>query len=185
MCLTASADGDDEQPTVELDVREFLDQALHTVHRVDFTLESVRNQRAVSDAGWHRDEHNELVGGEPPEDPDVALSELDDERVEGVVVVRRKGEFRVPVEIEVEFEDGETVRRVWDGQGRYHILSYPGRRVRRATVDPDGVNWLEAITIDNTMYAAKARDDAGNGATKPIADAVELAELALLGGLAL
>ncbi len=172
----------DDEP-VELDLDDYFDQALHTVRRVDFEVARVKNRHAVSSAGWHRDEHGALVGGEAPEDERAKVSELPDDQVEAVVMIRRKGGFVLPVELEVEFQDGEVVRRWWDGRAAYRIFTWPGRRVARATVDPDRRLELESYTQNNTRYAAELERE--DGLTRPIGDAVELAELALLGGLGL
>ncbi|MCA9715892.1 MAG: M1 family metallopeptidase [Myxococcales bacterium] len=176
---TLTREGDER---VELDVRDYLDQALHTVRRVDFELERVQNRRAVSSAGWHRDEHGALVGGEPPAE-ETSIAELADDELEGVVVVRRKGDFQLPVELEIEFSDGAVVRRWWDGRDAYRIFVWPGRRVARATVDPDRLIALESYTLNNTRFAPELERD--DGLSRPIGDTVELVELALLGGLGL
>lgn len=64
------------------------------------------------------------------------------------VVVRRNGEMILPVEVLVEFDDGETVRESWDGVSRIKEFEYSrSARVTRASVDPDrktvlDINWL-------------------------------------------
>jgi hypothetical protein len=58
-------------------------------------------------------------------------------RVESRVTVRRLGGVRLPVELLVEFADGEKVEELWDGQYRWRRFVYARpARVVRAVVDP-------------------------------------------------
>ena len=179
--LTLSSGGPGS--AVTLDVAEFLDQALHTVEPLDFALARVDNRRRLGDAGYRRDEHGALVGGGPRERADVPLRDLPDDAVEGVVVVRRQGGLRVPVELEVETEGGARERLLWDGQGRYHVFTFPGRRLRRAELDPDHKLTLEARRLDNLRYAAG--EPAPPGLSAPVARSAEAVALAILGGISL
>jgi hypothetical protein len=168
---------------VRLDLAEYFEQALHTVDEVDFGLEVVRNRRRAGAAGWHRDEHGALALQPAPEDRELPISALADEEVEALVVVHRLGEFRLPVELEVEFSDGTVERSAWDGQARYQIYTWPGKRLRRARLDPDGKLMLEAKRVNNHRAASEAA--IADGLSKPVGDLAEATSLALLGGLAL
>ena len=56
-----------------------------------------------------------------------------------VVKVRRLGDFRLPVEVEVGFEDGEVVREQWDGRSEWTEYRYRRScRLKQAEVDPEG-----------------------------------------------
>ncbi|MCA9692627.1 MAG: M1 family metallopeptidase [Myxococcales bacterium] len=173
----------DGGPGVLLDVRDYLTQGLATVDRVDFRVDAIKHRRAQGQHGWHRDEHGVLIGGDAPEDAGASVATLDDAAVEGVVAVVREGEFRVPVVLEVEFKDGTRERKTWDGQDRYVIYTWPGRRLVSATVDPDGLLVLESNVLNNTQRVGEAKRD--DGLTAPVGDAVEALELAILGGMAL
>ena len=168
---------------VRLDLADYFQQALHTVAGVDFSLDLVKNRRRGGSSGWHRDEHGVLALQDPPDTLERPLRELADEDLEAVVVVRRIGEFRVPVELEVEFADGTRERSAWSGQERYKIVTYPGRRVRAARLDPDRKLTLEARRLDN--HRATSEADRRDGISGPVGDLGEAVDLALLGGLAL
>ncbi|MCH9688073.1 MAG: M1 family metallopeptidase, partial [Deltaproteobacteria bacterium] len=142
---------------IDLDVAQFLDQALASTRTVDFRLHKVNNRARLGEAGWHRDEHGVLVGGDPPP---KRGPEPSDEDLEAVVVVHRHGDFVVPVEIEVEFADDTRERVLWDGTGRYRLFRWPGRRVRWASIDPDRHLVLEGSRYDNTRYAWRELPDA-------------------------
>lgn len=173
---------DPDQPRSEpvaLDVGRFFDQGLRSAKTVDFALLSVKNRRKVGSGGWHRNEEGVLVEGDPPSTEPV--SELPDEEIEGVVVVHRPGDFVVPVEVEVEFADGSTTRRVWDGQERIGVLEFPGRRVRRAAVDPDGKLLLESKRRNNNRWASGSQPDRSLANT--VGGLTEAAALASLVGV--
>lgn len=172
----------DDKP-VRLDLADYFQQALHSVAIADFSLQQIKNRRRSGDAGWHRDEHGVLILNEPGEDREQATSKLPDEQIEGVVVVQRVGEFRVPVELLVEFNDDTRERVLWDGQDRYHIFTWPGRRVRAAQIDPDNKLLLEARRLDNHRAASEFAP--ADGLSRPIGDLGEALTLTLLGGLSL
>ena len=127
-----------EGQAVNLDLADYFQQALHSVAAVDFGLLKARTRGRAGAAGWHRDEHGALALQAATGDRDLPPAELPEAEVEGVVVVHRIGEFRVPVELEVEFETGAAVRTLWDGQARYRVFTWPGRRVRSARLVPPG-----------------------------------------------
>lgn len=171
--------GPEGQP-IELDVRDFLEQALRTTAEVDFAVERVVNRRPLRGGGYHRDKEGHLALTElPDEDADLDPKDARD----GFVLVARRGEFRLPVDVLVEFEDGETERFTWDGQERYRLFTWPRRRVRRVTLDPDEKLWLEAKRLDNDVAAPGT--DLSDGLSDPLARASEAAHLMLLGGFAL
>lgn len=172
-----------DQP-VHLDLRGYFNHALHTVDAIDFTLDTVMNRRRAGDAGYHRDEHGVLqLADREPEPRDTRVRDLPDEDVEAVIVVVRRGEFKVPVEIDLEFSDDTRERLTWDGQDRYRLLSYPGRRVRAARLDPDRKLLLEIRRLDNVRAAPEAaRPD---GVSHAVGGLGESLALVTLGGLGL
>lgn len=172
----------DDRP-VRLDLADYFEQALHTVNTADFNLHLVKNRRRSGEAGWHRDEHGVLILSEPVGDRELPVSQLPDDQVEAVIVVHRVGEFRVPVELLVEFNDDTSERVLWDGQGRYQVFTWPGRRVRSAQLDPDEKLLLEARRLDNHRAAPEVAPP--DGISRPIGDLGEALTLTVLGGLSL
>ncbi|MCG8458017.1 MAG: hypothetical protein MI919_17205, partial [Holophagales bacterium] len=167
---------------VWLDVGEYLDQGLRSVARVGFGVARVRHRALPQGAGWRRDASGELVGGEPPEDR--KLRQLEDSEVEALVVVDRRKDFRLPVEIEIEFADGTTEMRAWDGQEGSVSLRFEGRRVRHVHVDPRGKLWLEQERLDNRRLARIPGETGDDGVSGPLGRVAEAVALAILGGTA-
>jgi len=170
--------------TVQLDVRHFLDQALRSTASIDFDVDGIvvlPRMSEESPAGWHRDADDALVGGErPPSRSRRAIAEMADEDVESIVVIRRRGDFIIPVVIALHSETG-TERVVWDGRKPAITLRRPGLRVRAVVVDPDGDLYLEGTRNNNTALARGVA--APRGLSGALGDVTEAAALAVLGGV--
>lgn len=164
---------------IELVLDEYFEQALETTREVDFRVHKLVNQPVLGPVGWRRDEHGTLVGGEPP--PEPPAEGWRDEDLEGIVVVVRRGEFAVPVEIEVELGDDTRERVLWDGHGKYRVLRWPGKKVRWASIDPDAKLVLEARRFDNVRHAEGERPKAS--VSTEIGRVGEATALAIGGGL--
>ena len=54
------------------------------------------------------------------------------------VKIRRLGQFKFPVEVEILFEDGEIIHESWDGQDLWKEYRYTRpAKLEKAAVDPD------------------------------------------------
>ena len=203
--------GDGGPDTVWLDVREYLDQGLRTAGLADFELLEVGNRRMLGDAGWHRVSRGPEEGDMLPPEPSQAIAAAeqalanlagyapptgpngwvltpvpeDYEGVDGYVIVARRSSFRVPVEVLVEFADGESEIVMWDGQADHHRFDFPDHKVVRAMIDPHTILMIEPHKLDNAKWAKGAKD--GEDRTDPLSrwvgDIGEAANLAALGGL--
>jgi hypothetical protein len=73
---------------------------------------------------------------------------------ESTVMVHRKGDFILPLEVEVIFDNGEKIREHWDGVDRWHRFSYLKKaKVVSAEVDPDHVIQLDRNVFNNSRTA--------------------------------
>lgn len=73
----------------------------------------------------------------------------------------RLGDLVGPVTVAVEYADGSSERRSWDGVARWARWQLePGREPTMVTIDPDLVWRLETRRADNTWRAAPARGPA-------------------------
>jgi hypothetical protein len=82
-------------------------------------------------------------------------------RYEGYALVVRRGTLRLPVKIELVFEDGTRSRVPWDGDGDSYRARWSGSSpLRAAVVDPD-----EEVLLDghpeNDFATAVGRTTAG------------------------
>jgi hypothetical protein len=72
------------------------------------------------------------------------------------VWLHRKGDFIMPVEVEIRFSNGEKVRELWDGQSRWTKFSYEKKaKVALAKIDPDHKIMIDRNNF-NDSYVVKA-----------------------------
>jgi hypothetical protein len=74
------------------------------------------------------------------------------------VWLHRKGDFVMPVEVQINFDNGEKVRENWDGQSRWTKFSYERKaKVESAEIDPD-----HKILIDRNNFNNSQRVEANS-----------------------
>lgn len=67
------------------------------------------------------------------------------------VVVHRKGDFLMPVILEVKFDNGETIRETWDGLDRWHRFRWQKKaKLVSAEIDPERTIWLDRDLFNNS-----------------------------------
>ncbi len=67
------------------------------------------------------------------------------------VMVQRNGNVRLPVSVQVVFEDGTELREQWDGQAPWRRFSYEGpQRLSMARVDPDDLLLIDVNPANNS-----------------------------------
>ncbi|MGB2634963.1 MAG: M1 family metallopeptidase [Candidatus Acidiferrum sp.] len=72
------------------------------------------------------------------------------------VSVHRKGDFVMPIDVEIKFDNGESVREHWDGQSRWTRFSYQKKaKVISAEIDPDHTVHIDRNDLNNS-YVVKA-----------------------------
>jgi hypothetical protein len=72
------------------------------------------------------------------------------------VWLQRKGDFVMPVDVEIKFDNGEKVREHWDGASRWTRFTYEKKaKVESAEIDPDHKIQIDRNDFNNS-YADKA-----------------------------
>jgi len=75
-----------------------------------------------------------------------------------VVLLKRLGEIKIPVEILIELEDGEKIERIWDGKKRWHKLELETKaKIKSAAIDPENKIVLD-IDVNNNSLTTKSQD---------------------------
>ncbi|MFZ0200049.1 MAG: M1 family metallopeptidase [Candidatus Sulfotelmatobacter sp.] len=68
------------------------------------------------------------------------------------VWIQRKGDFVMPVEVEVKFDNGEKVRERWDGVSRWTKFTYEKKaKVESAEIDPDHKIQIDRDDFNNSF----------------------------------
>ncbi len=123
------------------DLSPWIDQLIQGSGTVDFAVTRVDSHQEPSFAGRG-------IGANGVVEPLTAAAPDAEKRYASEVVIERLGDVRLPVDVEVTFEDGTTTHEHWDGQERWRRFEYSGsQRVEWAVVDPSHVlmtdiNWL-------------------------------------------
>ncbi len=131
------------QASVGEDLRWYFDQVVAHADRLDYAVTRVESSEIAAFAG-----HSLRDGRVVTEDHPVDAGKV---RYRNEVVVERLGAVRVPVDVQVRFDDGSAVHERWDGQDRWQRFEYTGeQRVDSAVVDPDRTTPLDADLLNNS-----------------------------------
>jgi hypothetical protein len=126
-------------PAVNSSLRPYFNQAVYGTQILDYAVDSVSS----SPVEWWKEE---------PKDKD-AKKQI---QYRSTIYLHRKGDFILPVTVEIVFDDGSKVRERWDGTERWTKLSYVKKaRVVSAEIDPDHAVLLDADLFNNS-YTTKA-----------------------------
>lgn len=113
-----------------------LDQLLHDTGTLDYAVARVEVQEVP--AAIPASAPANVPSAEPP-------------RYRSEVVIERRGELRVPVDIRVVFDDGGETRETWDGQGRWYRIDVTStHQATYAVVDPDDKLPLDSNRLNNS-----------------------------------
>jgi len=123
-------------PPVNSSMRPYFDQAVYGTQVLDYSVDSV-DSSAVE---WWK-----------PEDKDAKKVAY-----RNTIYLRRKGDFVLPVTVEVIFDDGTKLRDHWDGIDRWTKLTYVrNAKVISAEIDPDHAILLD-VDFYNNSYTTEA-----------------------------
>ncbi|HEY6414243.1 MAG TPA: M1 family metallopeptidase [Edaphobacter sp.] len=121
-------------------LRPFFDQAVYGTQILDYAIDDVSS----GPLKWWLPE---------PEDE----KERKNLQYLSTVVLHRKGDFILPVTVEIIFEDGTIKREHWDGVDRWTRFTYTLKtKVRSAEIDPDHTALLDKNLFNNS-YTTEPR----------------------------
>jgi hypothetical protein len=114
------------------DLRWYFNQAVYGTQVFDYEVMRISN----SPVNWY-DKKAEEKKGETVYDSSV--------------MIHRREDFVFPVEVEVKFDSGETVREQWDGQDRWVRFTYRKKaKVEWAEIDPGHQIQLDRNNFNNS-----------------------------------
>jgi hypothetical protein len=121
---------------VNSSLRPYFDQAVYGTQILDYRVDSVTS----GPVQWWLPE---------PKDKQQ-ISYL------STIYLQRKGDFVLPVTVEIVFEDGTRLREKWDGVDRWKKFTYVrNSKVASAEIDPDHALLLD-VDLFNNSYTEKA-----------------------------
>src|ERR1700722_14303616 len=120
------------------DLRWYFNQAIYGSPVLDYEVAELNS----SPVNWYE----EKKSGEKKNDKDTVY--------QSTVWLRRKGDFLMPVELQINFDNGEKVREHWDGQSRWTKFSYQKKaKVESAEIDPDHKILIDRNDFNNSQTA--------------------------------
>jgi len=124
------------------DLRWYFNQAVYGTQVMDYEVLGV-NSYPVN---WF-EEKNDKKAEKKAKDKDKA-----DTVYESHVSLHRKGDFVMPIVVEIKFDNGETVRERWDGQSRWTRFNYQKKaKVISAEIDPDHTVQIDRDNFNNSF----------------------------------
>jgi hypothetical protein len=121
-------------------LRPYFNQAVYGTQVLDYEVKSASSEPAY----WWLPEDKDYKG---------------DYRT--VVSLHRKGDFILPVTLELKFDDGSVVHETWDGIDRWTRYAYVGKaQLVSAEIDPQHQIWLDKDFFNNS-YVVKSHGAAG------------------------
>jgi hypothetical protein len=122
-------------PSTNSSLRPYFDQAVYGTQVLDYTVDKISSDPAQ----WWLPE--------PKDKKQIQYL--------STVYIHRKGDFILPVTVEIIFDDGTHVRERWDGVDRWTKFTYTrNAKVVSAEIDPDHTVLLDANFFNNS-YTTK------------------------------
>ena len=116
-------------------LRWYFDQAVYGSQVMDYEVLSVDS----FPVNWYEKKDKKDAKKERDKDDTVYQS---------YVSLHRKGDFILPVEVEIKFDSGEKIREHWDGRSRWARFSYQKKaKAVSAEIDPD-----HTVRIDRNNF---------------------------------
>ncbi|HSY93835.1 MAG TPA: M1 family metallopeptidase [Candidatus Binatus sp.] len=127
------------------DLRWYFNQAVYGTKVMDYEVLNVDS----FPVGWYEEKKDKK---------DTKKDAKDDTVYQSNVSLHRKGDFVIPVEVEIVFRDTddhlEKVRERWDGQSRWTRFSYQKKaKVVSAEIDPDHTVQIDRNNFNNSYLA--------------------------------
>ena len=121
------------------DLSWYWQQAVYGTQVFDYAV-----RRAVSiPTNWYEDNAREKPG---------------ETMYETQVILQRKGDFVFPVEAEIKFDNGESLRERWDGKDRWVRFVYHKKaQIASVELDPDHKITLDGNYLNNSYVAKPQR----------------------------
>ena len=121
------------------DLKWYFDQAVYGSQVLDYEVLKVDSQPV----DWYQENKDK--------DKKQNKGGKDDALYQSYVTVHRKGDFVIPIEVEIKFDNGEKIREHWDGKSRWTRFSYVKKaKVESAEIDPDHTVQLDRNNFNNS-----------------------------------
>jgi len=143
------------------DMNWYFDQFLNTAHVLDYAVGSVSSLPVSKKMGiFDQNDSKEYLTGQEESDTEEMIFETN-------VIIQRKGEAKMPVEVLITFENGEQEQRIWDGQYRWvQYTFHKPVKWQSVQVDPENKLMLDMNRTNNSRVTGTWRTPAVKWATR-------------------
>lgn len=123
------------------DMNWFLNQAIYGTEECDYAVHNITNTEVLPPVGFFDNEDKALV-----------LSDYDEAPVyKAKTILYRLGEFMVPQDVRIIFDNGDMLIEHWDGKSRSYDFTYIGtRKIVSVEIDPFNKIPLDKNLINNS-----------------------------------
>jgi len=97
-------------------------------------------------------------------DPNAGFKAKKGASYDTVVVVHRRGDFVMPVHLEVKFDNGDVLHENWDGKDRWHRF----RWTKNAKLVSAEVDYTHQLLLDKDSFNNSYRAEPNDSATRKI-----------------
>ncbi len=124
----------------ERDLRWYFNQAVYGTQVLDYEVLGANSYPT----NWFEEKKKDKKDGKAEKDSNTIY--------QSYVTVHRKGDFIMPIEVEVKFDNNEKVREHWDGQNRWTRFSYQKKaKVVSVEIDPDHTIHIDRDNFNNSL----------------------------------
>ena len=130
----------------------FFQQFFYASNRTDYAVAAISSDPMEGKIGFYDEGGKKVFHSEKA--AEEASRKSKQKRYHSTVLVKRLGEALAPVDVDIQFENGETVHEHWDGKYRWikYVYERPSK-VKSAEVDPERKLALEANFTNNSRTA--------------------------------
>ena len=122
------------------DLRWYFNQAVYGTQVLDYEVLSANSYPT----DWFEEKKKDKKDGKDLKDSATVY--------QSYVTVHRKGDFVMPIEVEIRFDNNEKVREHWDGQNRWTRFSYQKKaKVVSVEIDPDHTIHIDRDNFNNSL----------------------------------
>ena len=139
------------------DIQSYIRQLFYTAESLDYAVTDIRNI-PIRKVGVYEEGPDKRTGKKTyqQDETEKEFQARKEKRYRSTVLVRRLKGMRLPVDIDVHFENGEKVRKHWDGQYRWTKLVFEDSpKVTHAVVDPEGKLALDENRTNNSFQVTR------------------------------
>jgi hypothetical protein len=126
----------------------FFDQVLYSTSTCDYEVYSISNHKLAGFAGSFGSGTTKSI----------KTADYSKNNFTSKVVLRRNGDFIMPVELLIEFDNGDNVVKTWDGKTRTKVFEFKGsEQIVSVKIDPYNKITLDTNFINNSKTVEPQR----------------------------